>query len=156
MPRALKPPSSSHRWVFASISELFCSKDAQSRWSHLLLPPLVPCHLSLPGGSPWVDHIIQSLAGHTTVIHLLLFFFFFSHPSCIYPKEALRKYPPTLTKKGAIKPSSSSSLVLMEITHRAWWLEVAVMGQSPTSSLLAMCLFQGPRTLTKGKSREDC
>lgn len=74
MPRALKPPSSSRRWVFASISELCCSKDAQSRWSHLLLPPRVPCHLSLAGGSPWVDHIIRSLAGHTTVIHLLLFF----------------------------------------------------------------------------------
>lgn len=105
MPCALKPPSSSHRWVFASISELFCSKDAQSRWSHLLLPPLVPCHLSLPGGSPWVDHIIQSLAGHTTIIHLLLFFFFF--PSFLHiSQRGIKKVPSDPHKERSHKAKS--------------------------------------------------
>lgn len=99
MPRALKPSSSSRRWVFALISELCCSKDAPSGWSHLLLPPLVPCHLSLPGGSPWVDNIMWSLAGNKTVIYLLLFLPSFLH---IFPK-GIKKVPSNPLKERSHK-----------------------------------------------------
>lgn len=155
MPRALNlPPPPTVGFLLQSLSssaQRMLKADGPTCFCHHLSPVTCPY---LEGPLGWITSYSPLLAIQPSSI--CFFFFFFSHPSCIYPKEALRKYPPTLTKKGAIKPSSSSSLVLMEITHRAWWLEVAVMGQSPTSSLLAMCLFQGPRTLTKGKSREDC
>lgn len=154
MPRALNlPPPPTIGFLLQSLSssaQRMLKADGPTCFCHHLSPVTCPY---LEGPLGWITSYSPLLAIQPSSI---CFFFFFSHPSCIYPKEALRKYPPTLTKKGAIKPSPSSSLVLMEITHRAWWLEVAVMGQSPTSSLLAMCLFQGPRTLTKGKSREDC
>lgn len=59
----------------------------------------------------------------------------FFQPSRTYFKEVLRQKYPLIPprKKGAVKLGSSicSSLVLMEIIHWSWRVEIAAMGQQP-------------------------